>query len=44
MYYNQVLLGHAKNFLVHIEYDAEIYYDSNTGEKKIEKFMTPIYN
>ena len=44
MYYNQVLLGHAKNFLVHIEYDAEIYYDSNTGEKRIEKFMTPIYN
>ncbi|MBR1377177.1 MAG: hypothetical protein IJ565_05170 [Bacilli bacterium] len=43
MYYNQVLIGKAKNFLVHIEYDAEIYYDSNTNEKKVEKFMTPIY-
>ncbi len=43
MYYNQVLIGKAKNFLVHIEYDIEIYYDSNTGEKRVEKFMTPIY-
>lgn len=43
MYFNKLLLGQAKVFLVHIEYDAEIIYDSNTGETKVIYFDTPRY-
>ena len=43
MYFCKLLLGEGKAFLVHIEYDMEIVYNSKTGETKIVDFDTPVY-
>ncbi|MBP3255280.1 MAG: hypothetical protein J6M60_02170 [Clostridia bacterium] len=42
-YFNMLLMGDARSFLVHVEYDMDIVYNSNTGETNVVNIDYPIF-